>query len=145
MVDPFAPNASVECSAPPADTLWNDTLDTPQGGLISTGFSNAVPSFEDVKNGTASQGGLAQTTPLVVWALMFGAQAGDIVSISFDGPDGPLFETDDVLNRTQALVFRAGGLNAPDGGWPSGTYTGDVTHSRDGEILDAQTSTTLLP
>ena len=49
-----------------------------------------------------------------------------------DGPDRPIFETEDVLDRQQALFMRAGGLNPPNQGWETGTYTGHVMHHRDG-------------
>ena len=66
------------------------------------------------------------------------------MTIRFSGPDGPLFETEDVLDRQQALLFRAGGLNVPDGGWPAGIYQGEVAHIRNGETLDQQSATITL-
>lgn len=144
-VDPFVPSGAVTCDAPSNDTLWADPLDTPEGGLISIGFADQVPDYEDVKAGTAATPTLSATDPIVLWAFAFGAQPDDVISIAFSGPDGPLFDTEDVLNRTQALFMRAGGLNAPDGGWPSGTFEGTVTHARGGTTLDTQSLKITLP
>ena len=102
-----------------------------------------MPQYDDVKAGLAAQP-LSASSPIVLWAFLFGARIDDVVSINFDGPEGSLFESDDVLSRNQALVFRAGGLNAPDEGWAAGTYTGTVIHSRDDVELDRQTITTTL-
>ncbi len=145
VVDPFDPDGAITCDAPSEQTLWSAPLDTPQGGLLAAGFSNAVPDYAAVKAGTAAAETLTSDAPIVLWAFAYGAQESDIMSISFAGPDGPLFQTDDVLDRTQALVFRAGGLNTPDGGWPSGTYSGRVTHLRDGTPLGSRTVTIALP
>lgn len=141
VVDPFDPDGEIDCAAPSTDTLWADALDTPAGGLLSVGFSARVPEYDSVKAGIAASSTLSPDGPIVLWGFAFGARPGDVVTIRFAGPDGPLFETDDVLDRKQALFFRAGGLNPPDGGWPAGTYTGEVIHSRDSQPLDRMATT----
>jgi len=143
--NPFDPDGAMTCDTPSTDTLWADPLDTPAGGLLSAGFSTTVPDYADVKAGTASVDVLQPDSPIVLWAFVFGGRAGDVISIEFDGPDGALFQTDDVLDRTQALLFRAGGLNVPDRGWARGTYSGTVTHTRNGVMLDEQAVRISLP
>ena len=145
VVDPFDPDGAIDCSAPSPDTLWADQLGTPQGGLINVGFANSVPDYDAVKAGTAAAQTLSADAPIVLWGFAFGARPDDVITIEIDGPDGPLFQTDDVLSRQQALFMRAGGLNPPDGGWTSGTYRGVVIHARDGAELDRQTITITLP
>lgn len=145
VVDPFDPDGTIECNIASPDTLWTDSLETPSGGLITVGFADRVPDYEDVKAGTAAAETLTANAPIVLWAYAFGARPGDTMSITIDGPDGPLFQTDDVLDRQQALVMRAGGLNPPPGGWQTGTYTGTVTHTRGGAQLDRQRTTITLP
>jgi len=145
VIDPFDTDGIISCSQPDTNTLWNENIPTPQGGLLSTGFSAAVPSFEDVKAGTAHVDQLRSDAPIVIWAYMFGSQPGDRVSLTIDGPNGPLFQSEDVLDRGQALVFRAGGLNAPPDGWPSGVYNGDAALIRNGTVLGTQTLTIAIP
>lgn len=144
VIDPFAPDGQTACGDPALDTLWTVPIDTPAGGLLNIGFADMVPEYASVKAGTASPETLTRDAPIVLWAFAFGARVGDTITISFDGPDGALFQTDDVLDRQQALVMRAGGLNPPDGGWPTGTYSGVVVHSRDGVELDRQITTITL-
>ncbi|HCP82434.1 MAG TPA: peptidase M24 [Octadecabacter sp.] len=145
IVDPFAPDGQIACSGPPLETLWKLPIDTPAGGLLNIGFADTLPEYAAVKAGTASPPTLTRDEPIVLWAFAFGSRAGDTITISFDGPDGPLFQTDDVLDRQQALFMRAGGLNPPDNGWPAGTYSGVVIHTRDGVELDRQNTTITLP
>lgn len=145
VIDPFDPDGNITCGSPSGDTLWANALDTPQGGILSVGFATDIPDYDRVKAGEAAANVLLPDAPIVVWAFAFGAQPNDVVSIAFDGPEGPLFETDDVLNRTQALFMRAGGLNPPDGGWASGDYSGTVTHTRGNVVLDQQSVQISLP
>lgn len=145
VVDPFAPDGDRTCSVDVEYTLWDFLLDTPAGGLISVGFATDVPDYDSVKAGTAAANVLSADAPIVLWAFAFGAQTGDVVSITINGPDGDLFQTDDVLTRQQALFMRAGGLNPPENGWIAGTYDGIVTHARDGVELDRLAKTISLP
>lgn len=143
-VDPFDPNGTSTCDVAPTQTLWADPIDTPQGGLLSSGFADHVPEYDAVKAGTAAVSLLSDDAPIVLWGFAYGTRVGDVLAIAFSGPDGPLFETRDVMDRTQALAMRAGGLNAPDEGWKGGTYTGRVEHIRDGTVLSHQTTVVTL-
>jgi len=145
VIDPFIPEGQVSCGGATQQTLWSTSPDTPAGGLLAIGFSDQIPEYDAVKAGTAAADTLKSNAPIVLWAFAFGAQPDDVVRIEFQGPNGPLFETEDVLNRTQALVMRAGGLNPPDGGWGQGTYSGIVTHMRGQMILDKQQLQIELP
>lgn len=49
------------------------------------------------------------------------------------------------MDRTQVLAMRAGGLNAPEDGWQSGTYTGTVEHIRNAYVLGRQITLITLP
>lgn len=144
-IDPFDPNATSTCETPSAETLWTVPIDTPQGGLLATGFADQVPDYEAVKAGTAASTQLSPTAPIVLWGFAYGTRTSDVITISFSGPTGPLFETRDVLDRTQALTMRAGGLNVPDAGWQSGTYSGTVEHIRGDMVLSSRTIVATLP
>ncbi|MCF2869698.1 M23 family metallopeptidase [Octadecabacter sp. G9-8] len=145
MVDPFAPEGQTDCNAAPVDGLWDASITTPTGGLLATGFSAKIPNYAAVKAGTAAAQTLMSDAPIVLWAFAFGAQAGDVMTLSIEGPGGPLFETEDVLDRQQALFMRAGGLNPPDVGFPAGNYTGTAIQMRDGVELDRQITVITLP
>jgi len=145
IVDPFDPDGVISCGTPSEATLWANLPETPQGGVLSTGFWDGVPDYGSVKAGTAEAATLSPDGPIVLWALVFGARPGDVVSIMIDGPEAPLFATEETLDLAQALVMRAGGLNSPDGGWASGTYTGFVALTRNGNQLDGASTTITVP
>lgn len=145
MIDPFDPDGTATCDTPADDTLWADRLDTPAGGIINTGFATDLPDYEAVKAGTAGAMTLRPDAPIVLWALAFGARPDDVVTLTISGPTGQIFQTEDRLERAQAMVMRAGGRNPPDAGWPTGEYTGTAIHSRDGAVLNQQVVHITLP
>jgi hypothetical protein len=136
-IDPFAP-ALTTCGAPPGEGLWAGPVTLIPGGVIATGWATGVPDYEAVKAGTAAEP-ITRTSPaLVAFALFFGGQAGDEVRITITAPDGTLIvDHAEALDRNQAQFFRAAGLRAPAGGWSAGLYSGQITLSRAGGVVDA--------
>ena len=144
-LDPFAPDATSVCGELPTDTLWADPLPFPEGGITDAGFATAVPSYDDVKAGTADRPSTPDQ-PLVLFGLLFGVRAGDVVHFAITGPSGEaVFDHAEPLDRTQALLFRAGGRRAPDEGWPAGPYEGTVTLRRGGEDVGRLSATVEMP
>ncbi|MFO6464665.1 M23 family metallopeptidase [Jannaschia sp. KMU-145] len=127
VVDPFV------------EGLWSDPPDYAPGGLLSAGFSDAIPEFDAIRAGTADAAELPVTAPaLVLWGQVFGGQAGDVVRLSITGPGGrDVFATEQVLERTQALLFRAGGRRLREARWRGGDYVGRVELDRNGTVIDA--------
>ncbi|MGB3407159.1 MAG: M23 family metallopeptidase [Jannaschia sp.] len=118
--------------------LWLDTPPYEPGGFLSIGLADGVPEFAAVKAGTADAPYLPVDAPaLVVWAAMFGGQAGDVIALRITGPDGQeVFAHDATLERTQAELFRAAGRRLNAARWRGGDYKGTATLIRDGSILD---------
>ncbi|TNC50218.1 M23 family metallopeptidase [Rubellimicrobium rubrum] len=144
-VDPFAPDAPSTCGALPATDLWAVPLPLPQGGVTNAGFATAVPEYDAVRAGTAAVAPVPDQ-PLVLFGLFFGGREGDEVQISILGPSGEeVLDHSEPLDRTQALLFRAAGLRAPQGGWPAGNYRGTVTLVRNGAEIGRQEITTDMP
>lgn len=145
VVDPFAPDAPNTCGDTPDKTLWNAPIAFVPGGLVSAGFSDAVPEYAAIKAGTAARQTMAATAPgLVVWGFAFGGRIGDTLTLTIRGPQGYVFTDTQTLDRDQAQLFRAGGRRVPPGGWPRGDYTGTVEMRRDGQVLDVQTTAVTL-
>lgn len=134
-VDPFDPDGSITCGAPAADTLWSAPLSYTPGGLIGVGFADAVPDYAAVKAGTADRALTRDSPALVLWGFLYGGRAGDQVVLTVVGPSGPIVEHAELLERSQAQLFRAAGLRAPDPGWPAGQYDGTVRLIRDGSQI----------
>lgn len=133
-VDPFAPDAPDACGELPAEDLWAGEVALAPGGVTDAGFATGVPDYAEVTAGTADRAPRSGE-PLVLFALMFGGRAGDVVRLQVEGPAGTVIDHEEALERTQAQLFRAAGLRAPEGGWPSGHYKGTATLLRSGEVL----------
>ncbi|MCZ4259613.1 M23 family metallopeptidase [Limimaricola sp. G21655-S1] len=137
VVDPFDPEGRAECGAAPTQTLWAEPLGYVPGGLLDAGTAPGVPEWEAVQSGTAN-GEIGSDTPLVLWGFVFGAREGDRLRLAIEGPQGEVIDEEMPLDRTQAQLFRAAGLRAPEGGWPDGRYEGRVTLLRGDRVLGEQ-------
>jgi Peptidase family M23 len=133
-LDPFSPGDAA-CGAK-AEDLWATDLLFEPGSLLDIGISPAVPEYEAIKAGLASPDLPADAPALVVWAYFFGPRAGDIVRLSLTGPAGEVSVEDVVLEKTQAMAFRAIGRKLKTSGWPPGPYEGTAVLIRDGKELD---------
>ena len=141
-VDPFAPQGSDNCTTPDQD-LWEPEIDYVAGGLLSVGFSNAVPEYDDVKAGTAARQNLSdKAKAIVLFGHAFGGRKGDILRMEISGPQGAFLTEELVLDKPQAQVFRAAGRRLTQPNWPVGTYLGQVTMVR-GEQPISQKSVTI--
>lgn len=135
-IDPFAPDAAA-CGAAGAD-LWAEDLLIEPGGLLALGISDKVPEFDAIKVGLASPD-LPGTAPaLVLWAYFFGPREGDALLVTLTGPEGTVVQDRVLLEKTQALAFRAMGPKKSGESWPAGSYRGEVVMLRGAEEIDRQ-------
>ena len=137
-IDPFRPNPAETCSssAIPENTLWSTPVPYTPGGLISWGFHTAVPEFQEIKSGLDSPESLPSNTPaMVLWGYSYGALKNDTISFQITGPTGGVIDTQEVLKKSQPFVYRASGKRTPAQGWPIGSYSGTVTHTRGDTVL----------
>ncbi len=141
VVDPFERNGDPDCGAEPGQSFWETPLPTPSGGIITIGFADKIPTYDDVKAGNAGLIQLDADGPaLVLWAYMFGSQIGDDVKMTIlDGNGASVYSEVFRLERGQAQLFRAGGRRTPSQGWSEETHTGIVELVRDGVSLERQT------
>ncbi len=142
MVDPFDPDGQISCRTPSDDTLWARALPYRPGGILTVGFADRVPEFDDIKAGEAARATLPTEAPaIVVFGHAFGSQAGDIMDMRIDGPGGTLITERVALTKTQAELFRAIGKRLTTTGWPTGTYRGTVSLIRNGKVINTERST----
>ena len=136
VVDPFAPTASEGCQSSKQPDLWREEVTYKAGDLISIGFSDRVPDYAEVKQGTAALASLSANQPaLVVFAYAYGVQAEDVMHLRLGGPDGVIVDQKITLEKTQAQIFRAVGKRRPTNTWPAGAYRARVTISRSSEVI----------
>jgi hypothetical protein len=141
VIDPFDPDGTLTCANPGDSSLWDTSPPYRPGGILSVGLSDRVPDYEAVKQGSAGREALSTAAPaLVVFALMFGTQEGDLLSLSLTGPDGIVIEDNIDLTRPQAQSFRAIGRKTRQSGWPIGIYTGQATLRRGNAVVSESTT-----
>ena len=141
VVDPFHTGDVTQCGAS-TGSLWRETPPYAASGLLDAGFADAVPNYDQVKDGTATRPDLpADAGALVFFVLAFGGQAGDIVRLIIEGPQGQLIQQDAALDRAQAQFFRAAGRRLKGASWPGGTYQGTAILLRGGVEVDRTNAT----
>ena len=143
-VDPSAPDAHAACGADGPD-LWQTTPDYRPGGLLQTGFTDRVPDYAAIRDGTAAQTAIpADASALVLFGFAFGGRKGDVMHFEIDGPGGELLDQELELDKDQARFFRAAGKRLRAATWPPGPYTGRVTLRRDGAVLSSSAITMVI-
>jgi hypothetical protein len=144
VVDPFDPDGQITCGAPSSDSLWQTPLPYLPGGILSVGFADAVPEFNEIKAGRAATDTLpTDASALVVFGYAFGGQADDAINLQIVGPDGEFMSQTVTLAKNQAQFFRAIGKKHRTG-WTPGVYTGTVSLIRGTQIVStAQGSVTI--
>lgn len=135
VVDPFRPAADPGTCGEPGETLWQDPPGYVKTGLVTAGFSTAVPEFEAIRDGSARAEYGAPALPLVVYGLMAFAEKGDVLELSAAGPEGEIFRHSVLIKTTQNSSFQAFGKKAPPTGWPLGEYLGEALLTRDGTVI----------
>lgn len=137
-LDPFAPETLTSCG-PLGPGLWDQPLAYQPGGLLSIGISPAIPDYPAIKAGLESPDLPKDAPALVVWAFVFGAQAGDAILFRLTGPEGDILTDRSVIEKVQAQAFRAVGRKLKTAEWPAGRYQGAAVLQRRGQELGRQT------
>ena len=137
VIDPFHPKDRINYTTSDQTTLWKDPLDYRAGGLLSAGFSDAVPDYATIKAGTGTGPQLTRgSNALVLWVYGFGLQAEDVLRFEIRGPEGRIFAHDDSMPKAQAQMMLATGLKRKQNLWPKGAYQGIVKLIRNGNELE---------
>lgn len=138
IVDPFQPGPNAACGDE-SQELWRDPVDYVPGGLVAIGFSETIPDFDAIKDGSAAADHLGSSAgALVIWGHVFGSQKGDVLQFEIRDERGQFLSRTVLLKRSQARLFRAVGRKRQAAPWPTGTYLGTVTLIRDKTEIDRQ-------
>ncbi|MEX0283604.1 MAG: M23 family metallopeptidase [Paracoccaceae bacterium] len=143
-IDPFDPKGGEECGVG-AQPLWQAPLPYSSTGMFTAGFSDRVPSFDDVKSGAARVSETGRDAPLVLYSHFYYAQDGDVLHLTASGPDGEVFDKHEQLEAPKVNQYRAYGRKAPNGGWPTGEYSGRAVLERGGEVLAVRFTRVTIP
>jgi hypothetical protein len=140
-LDPFngGPALSAACGAG-GPSLWNKeaagalAYDT-GADLIGAGFHGGAVELEGLETGRAGKDLPGKDWPAMVaymWAINL--SAGDVISVTLQGPGGVAAENSVTLDRNKAQYLLFAGKKRPKGGWPAGSYSGGVTVMNGGEV-----------
>lgn len=136
IVDPFAGTAGQPACGLGSQPLWEKALLPGLAyrptAIYNLGFATGAVEWEAVRQGRHRERELpGSAAALVLWAEIFGVQAGDTVTLTIVGPAGDaLYSRDDDLSRTQANRFVFSGLPRAGALWPPGAYKGSVVVTR---------------
>lgn len=138
-IDPFTGHDDTEgCGYDTTGHLWKSDADIPTYRPLSVyagGFKSHVPDFDAIKidaSGTATID--SQSTALVFWAGLYGAQKGDHVYLEIRAPNGQIFAKREHIqkqNRTRQFYYI--GKRTDAGTLQTGQYNGHIQIYRNKE------------
>ena len=140
-IDPYTGAAGAWTCGSSKSPLWTEdaakVLVYVPTGLLIAGFSSTPPEADAIRRGDGRLGESVQDPDvLVLWADIFGAQAGDIQSFRITGPGGSVVMDDEsVLDANNVSWFAFGGRRRPPQGWVPGGHAGTFTLVRGGETI----------
>ena len=133
-IDPFLGDTPPSSCGIGANALWDAdaaaALAYRPVAIYNVGFSGGPPDPDRIRSGDHKPEAAADAPALVLWADIFGVDAGDRISLRIIGPDGAtVAENTRTLDRRQIRRFEYAGKRTP-GEWPAGTYTGEIVVTR---------------
>ena len=135
VIDPFASETATGCPEVHAD-LWATTPPYAPTGVLTTGFADRVPAYEDIQAGTAATRTISANAPaLVLFGFAYGGRAGDEMRFRIAGPGGVTITSSATLDKAQARYFRAAGRHRKAAPWPVGDYVGTLQLLRGGDLV----------
>lgn len=141
-VDPFIGVKRETDCGPGEAPLWHrdvrKALNYRPPLLTNSGIAAAVPDKEDVRKGWHRDASVPVHSPsLTLWVDGYWFDVGDKVAFRLRGPDRSVVidRTFEIGKRRQRW-FSFASAPRPFGGWPSGTYRGEVRVQRAGRVID---------
>jgi len=141
VVDPFVGKKRTSECGPDKASLWSEearqAIDYRPPLLTNSGITAATPDRDDTRKGWHRARRLpAQSPALALWIDGYWFQQGDQVQFLLTGPDQQTVvdrQFDVGQNRERWFSFAS--APRPLGGWPQGTYQGEVRVQRAGSTI----------
>lgn len=142
-VDPFWPDGVWACDGKSQpSTLWSATasrsLSYIKTALLGMGFNTKLPTRFEAQTGSWQASVLSsQSSQLVLWASVMGANDGDSWHIIVLDPNGNIFaDVNGKVSGNKAVLLSGGGrTRPPDLPWPEGMYKGTFTLIRQNQSI----------
>ena len=130
VVDPFLGVGAEEGCGVNGEPLWEPNLladlSYRASGILSSGFTDQVPTKNEVVSGQHRHKRLGRNAPnLVFWVMVFGVHTGDEEELQIITPDGRVLVRKQEKSATKHKIrwFTYSGKRAR-GPWMTGTYKG---------------------
>ncbi|MGH6735258.1 MAG: M23 family metallopeptidase [Methyloceanibacter sp.] len=142
-VDPFLADMAAACDTN-EEALWTQSarakLLYEPGVLLGSGVTDHPVTLEELEAG-APLPQPKRDTPVVAYLWGINLQKGDFVHVLLRQDGTMLAENTETLDRNKAQFMLFAGKKAPQGGWPAGSYVGEIKVMRDGKPVLSETAT----
>lgn len=141
-VDPFVGGQRAASCGPGEAPLWSrdvrKALDYRPPLLTNSGITATVPDKDDTRKGWHRDASLPSQSPsLTLWIDGYWFEQGDKVAFMLKGPDRNLvIDRSFEVGQRRQRWFSFASAPRPLGGWPEGTYRGEVRVQRAGSAID---------
>lgn len=146
-VDPFLADDGVACGAD-GPSLWSNAakakLTYQRGALLGLGITDHAVTLVQLEDG-AKIGSPSADTPAVAYMWAINLEKGDTLDVALKKDGDVVVNNTETLDRSKAQMMLFAGKKAPQGGWPKGRYTAQVTVMRDGKpVISEETAPVVL-
>ena len=130
-IDPFLGSEPFgACRASTAalwDTATGAALAYQPVAIYNAGFAGGPPDAAGIRRGERKPEAERSAAALVLWADIFGVDAGDRISLRIVGPDDTVvLEHERTVERRQIRRFEFAGKRTPAESWRAGRYAGEI-------------------
>jgi len=142
--------ADTGCNRDGAAAMWLEGLNVRYEpvSLYGAGFAAAAPDYEQVKIDATGTKEMTVSAPVMAfWTIMFGASAGDRITMEIRDPDGNIYVARDLIqDKSRARQFYFIGKNTSSAPLREGVYTGKTVLRRGDDIIrETSASVTVAP
>ena len=136
ILDPFRGDAGDKGCDSSGNPLWDAAaragLQYAPGSIYNFGVAALPPTATEVRAGGFRERVVpADASVFAVWAEVFGVEAGDVLEIRLDGPDGsPLIKQLQPIEKRHARIYRAVARKRGDRPWSPGEYQVRISLAR---------------
>jgi murein DD-endopeptidase MepM/ murein hydrolase activator NlpD len=130
-IDPFLGSEPFGACRASTAALWdaetNRAVAYQPIAIYNAGFVGGPPDDAAIRRGERKPEAERSAAALVLWAEIFGVDAGDRISLRISGPDGePVVEHERTVDRRQIRRFEFAGKRTPADSWRAGRYAGEI-------------------
>lgn len=149
VVDPFVGEERTKACGPEKASLWDrdvlDRIDYRPPLLTNSGITATKPAKEDTRKGWHRASTLPANSPtLTLWLDGYWFDRGDRVRFIMTGPDQQsVIDRELDVGQDRERWFSFASAPRPQGGWPAGTYRGEVQVQRSGSTIKASLLSTV--